>query len=463
MTMREIDQTVHRFGPHFVRLDTLMRLRWLAILGQGAAVTVVSFGLGFEMPTAPAYALIALSAWSNVFLRIRFSRERRLPEWWTAVILGFDILQLAGLLFLTGGLQNPFALLIIAPVMVSATSLSAQRTIGLGVLVVLSATLLAFEHLPVPWYPDTSFSLPLLYVAAVWIALICSLAFMGAYAFRVAEEGRQLANALAATDIVLAREQNLHALDGLAAAAAHELGTPLATITVVAKELKREIGAGSPHAEDLALLSDQAERCRDILRKLATLGADEGAPIERMRLKALVEEVVEPSRLFDVDLQIELDGEASDEPVFARSPAILYGLGNIVENAVDFARTTVRVEARWSAARVTLAVSDDGEGFPGHVLERLGDPYVTTRSEGGTYGGGLGLGFFIAKTLLERTGATVGFANKSAPSSGAVVTVSWPRQAVDITRRTAGEESWNQPLDGPGGAFRIAEATHRSA
>ena len=423
------EATVPIMSEHVVRVRTLLLLRWLAILGQLTAIVFVSMGLQFTMPTVACLGLVVVAAWSNLFLRLRFGDSQRMPASWTAGVMGFDVVQLSVQLGLTGGLTNPFALLLIAPVMVSATTLSAGRTMALGALVLLAATLLAVFHLPLPWYYGEQFTPPFLFVGGIWLALVCSLIFMGTYAFRVAEERRQLADALSATEIMLAREQNLHALDGLAAAAAHELGTPLATISVVTRELEREMPDHLPYYEDVRLLRAQAERCREILAKLKTLGEDDDSPLTRLNVRTLLEEVVEPHRGTGVEISVETDGAASAEPVMFRNPAVHYGLGNLVENAVDFAREAVCVTARWDEARLILRIADDGPGFPDDVLDRIGDPFVSRRGQNAR-GGGLGLGIFIAKTLLERTGATVAFRREK----GATVTISWP-QSVLGTRR----------------------------
>lgn len=431
-------------NEHVVRVRTLLLLRWLAILGQLTAILFVSLGLQFTMPTAACLGLVAISAWSNVFLRLKFGENQRMPEPWTAGVMGFDIVQLSVQLALTGGLTNPFALLLIAPVMVSATTLSASRTMTLGAVVLLAATLLAVFHLPLPWYHGEHFNPPFLFVGGIWLALVCSLIFMGTYAFRVAEERRQLADALSATEIMLAREQNLHALDGLAAAAAHELGTPLATISVVTKEMVREMPDDAPFYEDVKLLRSQAERCREILAKLKTLGEDGDSPLTRLSVRTLLEEVVEPHRGTGVEIAVLAEGAPDDQPVLWRNPAIHYGLGNLVENAVDFAASEVEVTARWDAERLTLTIADDGPGFPDDVLDRIGDPFVSRRGHNAR-GGGLGLGIFIAKTLLERTGATVSFRREV----GATVIVSWPRSVITGTESRASRVREREPINFP--------------
>jgi two-component system sensor histidine kinase RegB len=264
----------------------------------------------------------------------------------------------------------------------------------------------------------------------VWVALVCALVFMAFYAFRVAEEARQLAEALSATELVLQREQHLSALDGLAAAAAHELGTPLSTIALVAGELASEMPQDDPHAEDIRLIKAQSERCRDILSKLASLST---LPEEHlgggMPLSHVLEEVVAPHRDFGVAIRVEIGGDGP-EPVAARNPGLTYGLGNLVDNALDFAKEEVRITAAWTPSAVTVTIADDGPGYPPDVLDRLGEPYVTTRrgeKAAPVEHDGLGLGIFIAKTLLERSGAKLRLENRKAPQKGALVTVRWPR------------------------------------
>ena len=416
--------------PHRrLKLDTLVRLRWLAVGGQSAALLVVHVGLGYPLPAGPAFAMVALSAWLNILLKLRWPSAMRLSERAATLQLAYDILQMSGLLFLTGGLGNPFAFLLMAPVMVSATGLSARYTFILGILATACATLLAIFHLPLPWPAGADFSLPLVYSVGIWIALVSTLGFMAIYAFRVAEEARQLADALAATELVLAREQHLNALDGLATAAAHELGTPLATIYLVAKELADEIDEGSHLAEDLALIRSQAERCRSILQQLASLSSDEDRTYQSMPVSQLLEDVIDPHRGTGVAIHSTASGTGA-EPVGTRNAAIRYGLGNLLENAVDFAKSRVDVAASWDESTLSISIRDDGPGFSVDILGKIGDPYVSVRGgkspQRGT-GGGLGLGIFIAKTLLERTGAKLHLDNLAPPQTGANIRVSWPR------------------------------------
>src|SRR5271166_2766830 len=441
-----------------VRLDTLVRLRWLAVIGQTTAVLVVYWGLDFELPIWACLSVIALAAWLNVALRIRFPLLQRLEPDRAAWLLAFDTAELAVLLFFTGGLQNPFAFLFLGPVLISATALPPRMTLMLGGFAIACATLLIFVHGPLPWDNDPPLELPSVYVMGVWLSILLAIAFIGLHAWQITEDSRQLADALAATELALAREQHLSQLDGLAAAAAHELGTPLATITLIAKELLLAIKPNSEHAEDVRLLNEQAKRCRAILGKLTELSS--GDPFDRMKLSTLIEEVVAPHRNFGVAINValaagglpqtklaqsdlpknnlaqsELAQSELAEPVAGRNPAILYGLGNLLENAVDFAHERVDVAASWSGSDVQVTITDDGPGFAPEIMDRIGEPYVTTQrrkdqnvdGEGNALASGLGLGFFIAKTLLERSGATLEFENRSVPDRGAIVRVHWER------------------------------------
>jgi two-component system sensor histidine kinase RegB len=302
--------------------------------------------------------------------------------------------------------------------------------VTIGVTAIAAASVLAFLYLPLPW-ASGGLDLPWLYRVGIWTAIVLGTVFTGAYAWRVSEESRQLAGALAATELVLAREQHLSQLDGLAAAAAHELGTPLATIALIAKELELMTPKEGEMAEDVALLREQVQRCREILGKLNSLESGGEGPLETMRLLHLVEEVVNPQRPFGVDIRVESRGLGA-EPVCRRNPAILYGLGNLVENAVDFAQRSVEITASWDKQGVAVNIVDDGPGFPADLLSRLGEPYVTSRGKRrAKNGGGLGLGLFIAKTLLERSGARIAMRNASGGARGAEITIVWPRSAFE--------------------------------
>ena len=425
-----------------IRLRTLVRLRWLAVIGQSITVLFVSLVLGYQLPLAFCLAAIALSAWLNVFLAIRWRAGQIISTRAAGLLLAYDVVQLAVLLYLTGGLENPFAFLFLVPVTVSATSLTLRWTLSLGLMAFAASSLLSVFHMPLPWKAGVEFSLPATYLAGLWIAIACGTAFSAIYARRMAEEAQMMSAALNATEMVLAREQRLSALDGLAAAAAHELGTPLATIALVAKELKRELPQSSPHGEDIDLLISQAARCREILSKLSNREQAEDTIYGQVKLSSLLEDLVAPLRGSDVAIDVICEPEGTDtpEPVLQRNPGLSYGLANILENAIDFADRSVTVTANWTAGNIALRVVDDGPGFNEFIFDRLGDPFVTTRpgydvsvEQDGTGGHeGMGLGLFIAKTLLERSGASVVLANRRPPEHGADIRMQWPRRTIDV-------------------------------
>ncbi len=425
-------QFERRNNRQLLLLQTSIKLRWLAIAGQSLAVIFVKFGLEFEFPSMLCGALIASSVWLNVFLTLRFPTGYRPTDDAALALFSYDIIQLGVLLYLTGGLQNPFSILLVVPVVISATSHSLWRSLLLGLLVVIIASILMFFHEPLPWTPGIRPVTPFLYVAGTWVAIVSSLAFTAIYTFRVAEEARRLADALTATELVLQREQHLSALDGLAAAAAHELGTPLATIALVSKEMQRELGEDNPLSEDAKLLRSQAQRCREILQKLTSLSEEGEDHLGKLPLTSLIEEIVAPHRDFGVEIDINILGARQTQPIAHRNPGVLYGLGNLVENAVDFAHGRVVVDANWDDNSVSIVICDDGPGYSHEVLGRIGEPFLTSRPPiDDPNAGGLGLGLFIAKTLLERSGAALLFSNQQKKNIGARVEIVWSREKFD--------------------------------
>jgi len=291
-------------------------------------------------------------------------------------------------------------------------------------------TSIAFSPFPVPWYPGETLPIQIIIHIGIWCSIVAMMLFAAFYAYRVSHEANQLADALAATELVLEREKHLSQLDGLAAAAAHELGTPLATISVVAKEMERELGNDERFGEDVALLRSQSERCRDILRRLTSLSADGEEHLRKLPLSSLIEEVIAPHREFGIKLRLIEKSGRSGEPVGARNAGIIYGLGNLLENAVDYARELVTVTSSYDAHHVKVVIEDDGQGYAPDILARIGEPYVTKR-QNETRAGGLGLGLFIAKTLLERSGAVLTFENRIDDGPGARVAIVWPREIME--------------------------------
>jgi len=398
-----------------VRLRALVLIRWAAVAGQLFTAAVVHWGLGFTLPVLAVGGAIALSALLNLTVSLGRPASARIDDREATVFLAFDILQLAVLLYLTGGLVNPFVLLLLAPVAIGATILSLGSNIALSLLTIASIALLGIFHQPLPWRgppPD----LPEIYRAGVWAGLTLTTLLITLYGWRLAEEARQMADALAAAQAALAREQRLSALGALAASAAHELGSPLSTI------------------EDVELLSAESDRCRAILARLSVDPAgDVSDAYTLVPLPALIEAAAQSYKRDGIAIIFESgslgEGTPTTAPIQVRSPEIMQGIGNIVQNAVSFARHEIFIATRWTAEWSEVEVSDDGPGFSQALLDELGTPFISTRQG---EEGHMGLGVFIAKTLLERTGATVIFGNRQA-GGGAAVSVRWPNPVFKAT------------------------------
>jgi len=410
---------------------TMMRVRWLGIISQTATLLFAYFFLDLAIPIVVGLAVMGLSTGINIFLHLYYPPHHHMSPISATLVIALDVVMLSSLLYLSGGLQSPFALLLIAPTLLGAGSLTIGYIAGLNLLVIALASFLTFFHMPLPWYNGEVLQVPNLLVVGNWAAIISTLLFVTAYSYRIAEEARQLADALAAMELAFQHEQHLSALDGLATAAAHELGTPLATIQLVAKELHHQFGEESIHGEDLDLLISQSQRCREILQRLTSLPTENDEHRAQLPLTSLLEEVVAPHRDFDIDIICENIGTDEGEPVIGRNPGIFYGLGNLVENAVDFANSRVLLQYKWTKDHIDLTITDDGKGFATNILGHIGEPYTSSR-ERHDQAGGLGLGLFIAKTLLERSGAQVRFGNSRKKGEGAQVQISWPADRITV-------------------------------
>jgi two-component system, sensor histidine kinase RegB len=415
-----------------VRLRTLILIRWVAVAGQLTALLVVHFGLRYPVPLLATLATVAVSVVVNIWATVGRRSPERLGDRAAAFYLAYDLLQLGVLLYLTGGLHNPFAVLILAPVIVSATVLSRFSTMTLSVLALVTVAVLALDHLPLPW-ANGAFDLAPIFIFGLATALALSVVFIAGYVFSLAEEARRMSGALAASYMALDREQRLSALGALAAAAAHRLGSPLGTIAVVSKELARELPPESPHRADVELLLSESERCRTILAELSTR-PEAGEPLQRMPLAALVETAAAPYRAQRIRLVVDAQAEAGTEeagtpaPQAPHSPELVHGLGNLLQNAIEFARAEVRVIVRWNDRHVRLVIRDDGPGFDPGLLDHLGEPYLSGGPQGRARDS-LGLGVFIAQTLLGRTGAQLSFGNGQ--NGGGEVTIVWNRTTLE--------------------------------
>jgi two-component system sensor histidine kinase RegB len=427
-----------------VRLRTLSNLRWLAVAGQSAALFLVYFALGYSLPILYCAVAIAVSAGLNVVLAVRYPPSHRLTNREATFYLAFDVLQLAALLYLTGGIANPFALMFVAPVVIAASTLNLGNVLILAGIAFGSVSLIAIVHQPLPWPTGEALLLPQLYQAGIWTALVIGIGFTSVYAWRIASESARMSAGLAATQLALSREHRLASLGALATAAAHELGTPLGTIAVVARELEHSLPENSAEVEDVRLLREQAERCRAIIARLANPEEALLGATARLPLGAFLDDIASAHRGEDLEIRITVTPPQKESPVpqIWRAPELLHGLGNIIENAADFANVLVQVNASWDEEFLFVSVVDDGPGFAPEIFEALGEPYITSRpghhaldeTEIGPQGDldeheGMGLGFFIAKILLEQTGGVVNAENP--PNGGAQVSIRWPRGVID--------------------------------
>lgn len=440
-----------RERSNWVRLRTLLILRWFAVAGQAGAIFVAIMVYDLRIEVTAALVTILASVWANVLFRIIYPSNKRLSEREASLMLSFDIVQLGVLLFLTGGLSNPFALLVLAPVTIAATVLHLSSTVILGAIALAIITLLWWFNIPLETMSGDFLVLPALFQFGFWAALVIGVVFLGIYARQVTTEIHSMGEALLATQMALAREQKLTDLGGVVAAAAHELGTPLATIKLVSSELMDELETQPDLRDDAALIRQQADRCRDILKSMGRTGKDDlllrSAPLE-----AVVAEAAEPHR--ERGKSVTIDMQDGDQPVIFRPPEVVHGLRNLIQNAVDFSKEEVVIAVSWTSQAITVRICDDGQGFPQSVISRIGDPFVRRRRSGldgrkrPGYAG-MGLGLFIAKTLLERSGATLLFANsrrRGIALGGAVVEVTWPRQAIDHDLFSDGGLGENQQI-----------------
>ncbi|WP_020398370.1 ActS/PrrB/RegB family redox-sensitive histidine kinase [Kordiimonas gwangyangensis] len=417
-------ETPHGGG---VRLGTLVLIRWMAVAGQLLALLIVGWGLDFDLHVHLTIPIVLVSALLNLWFSFRADRNARLDEKQSAAHLAFDLIHLSLLLFVTGGLANPFALLMLAPTSVSASILGQRSTKFLIAISLVLVTALAFTPFKLPWKGEPP-ELPPVLLAGVWVALCFTLVFLALYMARVGREGRHRARALAATQTALEQEQRLAALGTLAAAAAHELGTPLGTILLAAKELLDTWDGDDATRTDLELIVAETSRCRDILSELREhRKAGSASHFTAVDLEALLREAAGPHEGRGIQITYAVVGE--EQLKAKRSPEFIHAFRNIVENAVGYARKKVQVSAGWDDDTVSIAVVDDGPGFDPQIIKRLGEPYVTTRQPTPGRDGGLGLGLFIAKTLLERSGATVEFG--TGPDGGAEILVEWPRERLE--------------------------------
>ncbi len=402
---------------------TLVILRWIAIIGQFSAITLVYFYLKLDFPILIAISILFLGFLSNLYLQFGI-RSITLRDFYASVFLVYDLIQLSSLLYLTGGISNPFSILMIIPTVVSSTLLSMGTTIILGVLTIIVLFLLTIFHHPLPGIHDYSITFPKLYLTGYFLAIIVGLVFLSYFGIRFSGESKRRSDAINKVQQVIAKEYELESLGGQAAAAAHSLGTPLATISVVASELKKELGKNKEHTKDIELLISQTKRCGEILKKISKKQIKDDEFFSKTTIEDLLNEIMESFKeTSSKKLILNLD-EDKKKFDLQRSPELIYGLRNFIGNAVKFAKSTVEIKIKSNSKNLEVSINDDGPGFPEDIKEILGEPYIKSKSRDINVNAGTGLGTFIGKTLLERRSARLTF-SKDNKLGGASVNITW--------------------------------------
>ena len=408
---------------------TLVFLRWIAIFGQLFSINLVYFFLNLNFPVLICHLVIILGLLSNVFLQFKI-KASLLKDLYSSSFLVLDIFLLSVLLFLTGGIFNPFSILIIVPTIVSSTFLSMGSTIILGSITIFLLFFLTFFHMPLPGMEEYILSFPDYYVSGILISLIIGLIFLSYFGIRFSGETKKRSDALSKLQQILAKEYELESLGGQAAAAAHSLGTPLATISVVSKELRKEIGGESKYTKDLDLLISQTKRCSDILKKISQKKIIHDEFLTEMTLEDLLEDIIKSfNESTKKKILLNTDKDLNKINI-KRTPELVYGLRNFIGNAVKFSVQEVTIFVISDNINVFINIDDDGPGFPEDIRKTLGDPYIKSKSMENK--AGLGLGTFLGKTLLERQSAIISFENNST-LKGARVKIKWRINDLNIS------------------------------
>ncbi len=403
--------------------NTLTILRYIAIFGQFFAVNIVFFYLELSFPITVSYLVIFLGLLTNLFLQFKV-KVNQLKDTYASIFLLYDLIQLSVLLYLTGGILNPFSILLIIPTIVSSTFLSMGTTIILGVLTSILLFILTSLNLPLPGMETAIYNFPNFYKLGILTSILIGLVFLSYFGIRFAGETKKRSEALNKLQEVIAKEYELESLGGQAAAAAHSLGTPLATISVVAKELKKEIGDNKEISKDIDLLVSQSKRCSDILKQISKKQIEEDNFISLVKLEDLLEEIInsfKETSSKEIELNVENDQNKID---IRRSPEIIYGLRNFIGNAVKFSKSKVNINLKSDEKIIKIKINDDGPGIPEDVIEKIGEPYIKSKSKELSSNSGLGLGTFLGKTLLEKQNAKLLF-RKNDELGGALVIISW--------------------------------------
>jgi len=405
---------------------TYINLRWIAYIGQLSAILTVQFILNFKFHYFTCISIIFFSVLTNLYLQFKI-KEIQLSNFFSTIYLSYDILQLAVLFFLTGGITNPFVFLIIVPAVFSSQYLSIWSSILLSVIIVIVLFILTFFYYELPHPGTLNFYAPDYYLYAIPLSLIIGLIFLVYFGLKFGQESRIRQRAYEKIQELMAKENELLSLGGQAAAAAHSLGTPLSTILLTAKELQKEFGNNHKIKKDLDLLVSQSNRCSEILKKLSlNPNINDDFINTNLSLYDYVNEIVRSYKEIS-NKQFLLNSENYQNPINTnKSLEIIYGLRNFIGNANKFSKKKIEIILNSNTKITEIIILDDGPGFPDDLIkkQRLGEPYIRTANQGNISKYGLGLGTFIGKTLLEKNFANITFKN-SQKIGGAEVLIKW--------------------------------------
>ncbi len=402
---------------------TLVTLRYIAIFGQLFAINIVYNYLNLDFPVLESHIVIFIGLLTNLYLQFKI-KGNQLKDFYASLFLMYDLIQLSLLLYLTGGILNPFSFLLIIPAIVSSTFLSMGTTIILGSFTSILLFLISYFYLPLPGILENTLTFPIFYKTGILVAILIGLIFLSYFGIRFAGETKKRSEAFNKLQEVISKEYELESLGGQAAAAAHSLGTPLATISVVAKELKKDIGDKSEYSKDIELLISQTKRCSEILKKISRKQIEDDQFISSVKTENLIEEIIDSFRETS-SKEIRLISEDDKNKIdIRRTPEIIYGFRNFIGNAVKFSKSKVLIHLKSDKNNISITINDDGPGFPDDIKDVLGEPYIKSKSKEVRLNSGLGLGTFLGKTLLEKQGAKLIF-SRSKKLGGASVTISW--------------------------------------
>ena len=409
---------------HFFKKSTYINLRWIAIIGQSISVNFVYFFLNFNFDFIICNLVIFLGILSNLFL-IFIYKKTQLSDRSAFIFLVIDILQLGALLYLTGGVTNPFIIFLLIPSIFSSSNLSFKTNSLLVFLTIVIIFILTFYSLDLPSPINDHFHVSPYYFYSIPISLIIALIFLNYLAMSFGTQSRLRREALAKMEEVMATEHELLSLGGQAAAAAHSLGTPLSTIKIIAHDLEKQFKDEEDIKKDIELLSSQVERCNEILRRLTLNPVEEDEFIDKdLSMKDYLSEIISSFKEISQKKFIFNYDQFSNVKKITKSIEIVYGLRNFIGNANKFSKEAIYINLKSDSEITEITVEDDGNGYPKDVLSTIGEPYLKTKDPIEKTKTGLGLGLFIGKTLLEKNFALINCRN-SKTRGGAEVVIKW--------------------------------------